>query len=157
MSGRKRRTRELSTPRRVSRRTFVVLGVSSLPALAGCTASARPCGAGDYSIRGIKNRELVGETVEVPGRVRDTFEQNSTGSTWFILDDASGTALVNPADPWVEKVPALAADRCVTVTGRVKEVYHGEYTSCVDPADGTCSFLTEDIRLDDATWVQGGS
>lgn len=144
--------REAMAPRTLPRRAFVGLGLTIAPALAGCIASGRPCGSAEYSIRGIKNRELVGDTVEVRGLVGGTYQETSSGATWFILDDGSGSALVIPNEQRKEAVLQLAEDECLTVAGRVAEIYQGEFTSCVDPADGTCSFLTQDLKMVDATW-----
>lgn len=137
----------------VTRRTFV-LGLSSLPALAGCVGSGRLCRSGEHSIGGITKRESIGAAVRVGGQVRGTYEASATGTTWFTLDDGSGIALVTPAERWGEKVHALGEGRCVTVAGQLEAVYEGEYTSCVDPADGTCSFLTEDVKIGDARWTE---
>lgn len=139
-------------PRTLSRRAFVGLGLFITPALAGCIASGRPCGSAEYSIRGIKNRELVGATVAVRGLVSGTYQESTSGATWFLLDDGSGSALVIPDEQWAESVLELKEDECLSVAGIVDEIYEGEYTSCVDPADGTCSFLTQDLKLVDATW-----
>lgn len=95
---------------------------------------------------------MVGDTVEVRGLVSGVYQESTSGATWFILDDGSGSALVIPTEQWEEPVLELEEDECLLAAGRVAEIYGGEYTSCVDPADGTCAFLTQDLKIVDATW-----
>lgn len=138
--------------RPISRRGLLGIGGAVLFGLAGCTAAARSCGPGDRSISEITDPEAVGSRVSLRGTIGGTYRESASGRTWFNINDTSGTALVFPADDWRDQVASLTADQCVAVTGRVAETYEGEYTSCVDPGDSTCAFLSSDVKITDATW-----
>lgn len=139
----------------VTRRRFIALGLGVLSGLAGCTVTARSCGPGPDTIHRIRQENRLTD-VQLQGTVMGTYEETESGRQWFNLDDTSGTALVIPTDARVDDIAALERDQCVTVTGHVTEIYEGQYTTCVDPGDSTCSFLTTDIKLTDADWTIPG-
>lgn len=142
--------------RSFTRREFIAFELAALAGLAGCTASASSCGPGEDSINSIRKDNRLTD-VHLKGTVIGTYEENESGRRWFNIGDTSGTALVFPAADWRDKVPNLDEDQCVNVAGRVTETYEGEYTTCVDPGDSTCSFLSTDIKVTEATWDAVGS
>lgn len=143
------------TDRHITRRRFASLAFPAFGALAGCGEFGRTCQDGTHSVNGIVREQALGADVQIGGEVLSVHRDHETGTGRFNLKDPSGVAVVEPAEGWLARIDEVEDGHCLVVEGRVEEIYDdGKYSSCVDPADGTCSWLTQDVRIGDSTWTE---